>query len=114
MRRLLSKLARRGVVSASGCVIKTFAALSGPPAGYDRVRTRMAEGYLPVGDAEDLCIQGTVAAEAMAIVRDQLPNEFDTVYAIETDYALRGAEGTVSLGISVYGLAIHMFRVFLT
>lgn len=114
MRRLLSKLARRGVVNASGCVIKTFAALSKPPAGYDRVLTRMAEGYLPVGDAEDLGIQSTVAAEMTAIVRDQLPNEFDTVYAIETNYVVRGAEGTVSLGINVYGLAINMFRVLLS
>lgn len=112
-RRLLSKLARRGVVNASGCVIKASAAMGEPPAGHDRVLIRMATGFPPVSDAENLDIQGTVAAEIAAIVRDLLPNEIDADCMIETSYAVSIAEDTISLGITVHGLVDHEIRVLL-
>lgn len=113
MRRLLSKLARRGVVNAGGCVIKASAAMGEPPAGHDHVLIRMATGFPPVSDAENLDIQGTVSAEMMAVVRDLLPNEVDAGCVIETNYVMSPAESTMSLGITVHSLVDHDFRVFL-
>lgn len=114
IRRLLVALARRGVVSANGRVIASPAYMGEPPAGHDHVAIRAAAGAPPVGDVEKLGIPSVMAAETMAVVRDVMSEEADAAYFVEGNYAVRVADGTVSLSITTLGLVDHECRVVLS
>lgn len=114
IRRLLLDLARRGVVSANGRVIASAAEMGEPPAGHDHVMIRNVAGFPAVDDAESLGIQATMAAEALAILRNLMPEEAESAAVVECSYFLHVAEETASLSITTLGLVDHERHVVLS
>lgn len=110
-RILLETLGRSGVIRADGCVIAS-ACTGGPPAGFDRVTTRLQAGFPPLDESRLDHVRAAMAAEALAIVNDLSPGDCCHGRIVQANYAVDPVRG-IGLVVEVHGLVDHEARVFL-